>query len=355
MLTTKRILQGIAIIFIISACSNTEKIVNTEKTAVSMLLDHGILIQAREHFKPLPDQATISGNELSMPKLQLGKVLFYDKRLSKNNTQSCNSCHNLSTYGVDQKATSPGDLGKNGNRNSPTVYNAALHSMQFWDGRASDVEQQAGMPILNPVEMNIPSEKFLVDRLSGIEGYRKLFSEAFPNDPSPINYKNLRLAIAAFERTLITPSRFNEFLNGNIEALTLEEQTGMRIFINTGCTNCHNGAALGGGMLQRFPAKKSDYRSFTRSQREDFGLMEQTGDTLDKFKFKVPSLLNITETYPYFHDGSVNNLDSAITIMAATQLDKNLTTEEVNKIKTFLGSLKSDLPARATIEPVMPK
>jgi cytochrome c peroxidase len=349
---TKTVLKGIIILIIATACSNVEK---SDKTPISMLLDHSVIMQAREHFKPLPEQAMVAGNDLTMTKLQLGKVLFYDKRLSKNNTQSCNSCHNLSTYGVDQKATSPGDLGKNGNRNSPTVYNAALHATQFWDGRASDVEQQAGMPILNPVEMNIPSEKFLIDRLSGIEGYRKLFKEAFPNDPNPINYKNLRLAIAAFERTLITPSRFNEYMNGNLTALTPEEQTGMRIFINIGCTNCHNGAALGGGMIQRFPAKKSEYRSFTGSKREDLGLMEQTGDTLDKFKFKVPSLLNITETYPYFHDGSVNNLDSAIVIMAATQLDKKLNTEEVKKIKAFLGSLKCELPGRATIEPAMPK
>jgi cytochrome c peroxidase len=151
-------------------------------------------------------------------------MLYFDNRLSKDETQSCNTCHDLNTFGVDRKPTSPGDNGGLGPRNSPTVLNAALHTTQFWDGRAKDVEEQAGMPITNPVEMAIPNENFLVKRLAGVELYQKMFKEAFPDDSKPLTYDNIEKAIAAFERTLLTPSKFDAYLKGNANALSLEEK-----------------------------------------------------------------------------------------------------------------------------------
>lgn len=340
----------IGAIALISSCGSETK----KESATAVVPDKSVMTEAQGFFQPLPETAVEESHSLTSEKIALGKVLFYDARLSKNNTQSCNTCHNLSKYGVENEATSKGDLGKNGNRNSPTVYNAALHFAQFWDGRAKDVEEQAGMPVLNPVEMNMPSEGYVVERLKKIEGYRKLFAAAFPDDKEPLTYANLRSAIGAFERTLITPGNFNKFIAGDPAALTEAEQKGLKEFINTGCTTCHNGALLGGGMFQKFPLYGDEYMSLTGSRHEDLGKMETTKIESDKFIFKVPSLINITETAPYFHDGSVAELDRAIRIMAKTQLNKDLSDEQVSSIKTFLGSLKGTLPASAIIAPVMP-
>lgn len=275
-------------------------------------------------------------------KSKLGYVLYYDNRLSKDGTQSCNTCHNLSTYGVDLLPTSPGDLGINGDRNSPTVLNAALHQTQFWDGRAKDVEEQAGMPILNPVEMNIPSEAFLINRLKGIDLYTKLFAEAYPMDKDPITYKNLRDAIGAFERELITPSRFDKYLKGDKSALTLDEKKGMLTFIEAGCTTCHAGALLGGDMFQKFGVYKP-YHQFTGSEKLDYGMYALSKDSNQLFMFKVPSLRNVAQTKPYFHDGSVSELSTAVKIMGQTQLDIELSETEIAKIVAFLGSLTGDI------------
>lgn len=316
--------------------------------------DSALLAEAQAFFKPLPNEATSTENQLSTQKILLGKTLFFDNRLSKNNTQSCNTCHNLSTYGVDNKPTSEGDLKKLGDRNSPTVYNAALHLTQFWDGRAKDVEEQAGMPILNPVEMNMPSENYVIDRLKKIAGYKRLFTEAFPEEENPITYDNLKKAIGAFERTLITPAPFHEYLNGNKDALTSEQKKGLREFINTGCMTCHNGVAMGGASLMKFPTYGDNYTSLTGSTHEDLGKMANTKNESDKFIFKVPSLINITETAPYFHDGSVADLGQAIKIMAKLQLNKELSDEQTESIKAFLSSLKGKTPTGVEISPEMP-
>ncbi len=293
-------------------------------------------------FSAIGGQAASTDNAITPEKSKLGYYLYHDNRLSKNNTQSCNTCHNLSTFGVDREATSAGDLGGRGDRNSPTVLNAALHDTQFWDGRASDVEQQAGMPILNPVEMNIPSEAFLISRLKEIQLYQDLFKSAFPGEADPITYKNLRLAIAAFERTLITPSRFDRYLRGDSMALTITEKKGMLTFIEVGCTSCHYGPLLGGNSFQKFGVFH-DYMPLTGSQKADEGRYAVTKNEADKNVFKVPTLRNIGETYPYFHDGSVASLDQAVKIMGKTQLDVDLSENEVTKIVAFLNSLTGEL------------
>lgn len=332
---------GISTFVFITACGgNKEELTPEQKESAR----YDVLLKDKlSDFQSLPSSANNPNNEITDAKVQLGHVLYYDNRLSKDGNISCNSCHNLSTFGVDNLPTSPGDAGQNGERNSPTVLNAALHTMQFWDGRAADVEQQAGMPILNPIEMAIPNEKFLIDRLSQIEMYKTLFKNAFPNDANPITYENLKKAIAAFERKLLTPSRFDEYLNGNKEALTLEEKKGLMAFISRGCNSCHNGPLLGGNSLQKFGVF-GNYWEYTQSEKIDKGLAALTGKDADLYKFKVPSLRNVTQTAPYFHDGSVNSLEEAIKIMAKSQLNQQLTDSEVKNIIAFFNALTGDIP-----------
>src|SRR5690606_4157549 len=221
-----------------------------------------LLAQAQTIFKPVPEIAENPKNPVTPEKVKLGKLLYFDTRLSLKGNNSCNSCHNLTTFGVDNLALSPGDEGEVGTRNSQTSFNAALHTMQFWDGRAKDVEEQAGMPILNPVEMNIPSKEFLIKRLKAIDLYKEHFALAFPEEKDPLTYTNIEKAIGAFERTLITPSKFDTYLIGDVNALTHEEKKGLQTFINEGCTTCHNGVALGGNSLQKFGAIE-DFRQYT--------------------------------------------------------------------------------------------
>lgn len=294
-------------------------------------------------FSPLPNNAESPENKITPQKVSLGHALYFDTRLSKNNTMSCNSCHNLKTYGVDNLPTSPGERGENGNRNSPTVLNAALHAMQFWDGRAKTIEEQAGMPILNPIEMDIPSKEFLIDRLKKIPLYQDLFSKAFPNDNNPISYDNLQNAIGAFERKLLTPSRFDDYLKGDKMSLSIQEKKGLASFINIGCVTCHSGALLGADGYQKVGVY-GDYWEFTKSTNIDKGYAEVTKDEFDLYKFKTPSLRNIEKTSPYFHDGSVSDLTKAVEIMAKMQLNYSPKEEEVENIVAFLNALTGEVP-----------
>ncbi|MDH5598164.1 MAG: c-type cytochrome, partial [Cyclobacteriaceae bacterium] len=261
-----------------------------------------------------------------------------DVRLSKDNTQSCNTCHDLNAFGVDNNALSNGNDGNPGTRNSPTTLNAALHMAQFWDGREPDVEAQAGGPILNPVEMAMPSEKAVVDRLSKIAEYKEMFAKAFPASKPAITYDNLKAAIGAFERKLITPTKFDEYLNGDEAALSDSEKEGLQLYINTGCTTCHTGKLLGGSLFQKF-GLFGNYWEYTKSEKIDNGRFDVTGEEFDKYMFKVPSLRNIEKTGPYFHDGSVADLKEAIKIMGVTQLNREISDQEAEKMITFLKTL----------------
>lgn len=329
--------------------NHSEEIVKVEETKFPDLAEkaHGL-------FGDLPEIAQNQENEVTPEKVTLGKTLYYDTRLSLEGNNSCNSCHNLSTYGVDNKPTSQGDNGGFGDRNSPTVYNAALHFVQFWDGRAKDVEEQAGGPILNPVEMAIPDKDFLIKRLSEIEGYKSLFAAAFPDDKAPLTYENIQKSIGAFERTLITPTRFDEYLAGKEDALTEDEKAGLDAFINAGCITCHSGNNLGGNMFQKF-GLFGNYWEATGSEKIDEGKFAATGLESDKYFFKVPSLRNIEKTGPYFHDGSVTDLKEAVKIMAKLQLNKDLTDQEVNDIITFLNTLTAEIDQEKIAAPEMPQ
>lgn len=299
--------------------------------------------KAKKFFEPLPEVMVSENYEITDEKVALGKKLYYDVRLSKDNTQSCNTCHNLNTYGVDNNPTSTGNDGMNGDRNSPTVLNAAIHFVQFWDGRAADVEEQAGGPIVNPVEMAMPHDLAVVKRLAKMPEYQELFAEAFPGESVPLNMENLKIAVGAFERTLVTPAPFDEYLKGNVMALNEQQKRGLQTFMDVGCTTCHSGAALGGNMYQKF-GLYDDYWKHTSSTHVDQGVFTISGTESDMYKFKVPSLRNITKTQPYFHDGSVTDLHQAVNIMAKLQLNKELTAQETDDIVAFLDALTGKVP-----------
>jgi cytochrome c peroxidase len=293
-----------------------------------------LIQKANQIFKPLPDKMPGFEN-VTKEQIELGKLLYFDKRLSVNDQQACNSCHVLDNNGpgVDNKPVSDGALpGKKGERNSPTVLNAGFHIAQFWDGRAKDLVEQAKGPILNPVEMAMPSEVAVVKKISAIQEYKDLFPKAFPNEKEAITYENIAKAIAAFESTLITKDRFDDFLKGDAKSLTPEEQKGLKTFMDVGCIQCHNGALLGGNSYQKM-GKLNPYET------KDLGRYNVTKKEEDKYMFKVPSLRNVALTAPYFHDGQAKTLEDAVKQMAWLQLNKKLTDEEVQSIVAFLKSL----------------
>lgn len=290
--------------------------------------------EARKVLAPLPDQ--MPGGEKDTPeRVKLGEKLFFEKRLSVNHQQSCNSCHRVDggRGGVDNDPTSPGTFGKRGDRNSPTVLNAGFHLAQFWDGRAPTLKEQAKGPVLNPGEMAMPNSAEVIKRLSADKVYQALFRAAFPADAAAINYENLAEAIAAYERTLRTYDRFDDFLHGDNKALSAAELVGLNTFLQTGCTTCHNGPVLGGNSYQKVGLIKP-YENLA-----DLGRFNVTKDPDDKFKFKVPSLRNIALTAPYYHDGKQTGLEQAVKKMAEMQLGKDLTAAETQQIIAFLGSL----------------
>lgn len=302
-------------------------------------------------FGQLPRRFDRKDNPINDAKVQLGRMLYYDARLSKNQDISCNTCHALDKFGVDPRGTptSAGHKGQLGPRNSPTVYNAALHFKQFWDGRADTVEDQAKMPILNPVEMAMKDEKAVVKVLESIPEYVDLFKKAFPDSKDPVTFDNMAMAIGAFERGLMTPSRFDAFLAGNDKALTDDEKKGIKAFLGLGCQSCHNGVLLGGttfmklGLVEPWP------------DQADQGRYEVTKNDADRMMFKVPSLRNITETAPYGHAGKHKDLGEMIRLMARYQLGrKNVSDEDVHSMIAFFGALKGEIPQAYIEKPKLP-
>ncbi len=298
-------------------------------------------------FQPLTDQAPSGATE--DPKVTLGRMLYYDARLSRAQDISCNSCHDLANYGADNKPTSTGFKGQKGNRNSPSVYNAAIHFAQFWDGRAPNVEEQAKGPVLNPVEMAMPSDKQVITVLKSMPEYVAAFKRAFPKQKDPLTYDNVGVAIGAFERGLVTPARWDKFLGGDQAALTGEEKAGFNTFIDAGCPTCHTGVLLGGNMYQKIGATKP------WPDATDPGRFNITHDQADMLMFKVPSLRNVEKTAPYFHDGKVSKLNEAVSQMATYQLGRDLTAAETESIVIWVKSLTGTIPADYIRKPELPK
>jgi cytochrome c peroxidase len=291
------------------------------------------------------------GDKISDDLVNLGRMLYFETRLSKAHDISCNTCHDLANYGVDGKALSAGHRGQLGDRNSPTVYNASTQSVQFWDGRAETVEEQALGPITNPVEMAMPADgKRVITTLESIPEYAQAFKKLFPNDAKPVSMENVGKAIGAFERRLITPTRFHKFIAGDSKALTEEEQRGLETFHQVGCTSCHTGTGVGGNQYQKVGAIKP-WPNLT-----DKGRGAVTKNPADDFMFKVPTLLNVAKTAPYGRDGKMATLEETVKMMADYQLGKTVSEEEVKSIVAFLNTLTGELPPADFIkQPALPK
>jgi cytochrome c peroxidase len=298
---------------------------------------------ARSLFEPIPEQPPeLPGLEATPERVELGKMLYFETRLSESHTISCNSCHMVGLGGVDMLETSVGHRWQMGARNSPTVLNAVFNSAQFWDGRAEDLEEQAAGPIENPVEM-ASTHEHVVEMLSAIPGYVELFAKAFPEDSDPINIENVTDSIALFEATLITPNApFDRYLKGEENALTTEQKDGLQLFVDNGCAACHSGINLGGDQYQPFGVVELPGAELLPPA--DKGRFEVTKSVSDEYVFKVPSLRNIALTPPYFHTGKSWDLRQAVAVMGAAQLGIELSEAEVDKITAFLHALTGEQP-----------
>lgn len=306
---------------------------------------------AQAQFKPIPARPpALPGNPASPARVELGKMLFFDPRLSASHTISCNSCHNVGLAGVDVAEKSIGHKWQKGGRNSPTVFNAVFNTAQFWDGRAKDLEEQAGGPMVNPIEMASPKEH-VTEQLRGIPGYVAAFKAAFPGEASPVTLANAQKAIAVFEATLITPNApFDRYLKGDASALNANQTAGLKLFIDKGCAACHNGINVGGGRYAPFGiVEKPGAELLPADDKGRFAVTKTAGD---EYVFKVPTLRNIELTAPYFHSGRSWDLRQAVGVMASSQLGLPVTDDEAGKIVAFLGALTGDQPK--IVYPVLP-
>lgn len=310
-----------------------------------LLLCLALTVSSGYLFAQEPISPVEKPDNLSADKIELGKKLFFDPRLSKSGWISCNSCHNLMLSGTDNLVSSIGHQWAQGPINAPTVFNAVYSISQFWDGRALDLVEQAGGPIANPGEM-ASSHQLAADVLNTIPGYVTEFRDVYGGDSISIGM--VTDAIAEFERTLVTPnSRFDLWLKGDENALSDEEKEGYRLFKLTGCAGCHNGPAAGGRAYQKMG-------SFNRYETENpsIGRQAVTGDRVDRMRFKVPSLRNVELTYPYFHDGQVKTLEEAVDTMAWVQLNRKFSRTGNAKVVAFLKTLTGELPR--IVLPILP-
>lgn len=300
----------------------------------------------------LPLKAPVpKDNPMTKEKIELGKQLYFDPRLSQSGVISCNSCHNVMAGGDDNRSFSIGFKGQLGGRSAPTVWNSAFKSVQFWDGRSATLEEQAKGPITNPVEMGMQNHSVAIERIRKIPGYVKTFTQVF-GSKNPMTIDNTVKAIAAYERTLITPnSRFDQYIKGKKSALTTEEIAGFETFKKTGCVACHSGPnfagpqlPIGTGFFQKFPLIPNAEIENRYDFKKDLGRYDVTKIEADKHMFVVPTLRNVALTAPYFHNGKVGKLDEAVKVMAKLQLGKDLSQIEANQIVAFLNTLTGEFP-----------
>ncbi|MEI6846778.1 MAG: cytochrome-c peroxidase [Chlorobiaceae bacterium] len=324
---------GIATIALMTSCSKPQPPAEIKPKPVEPPKVEVLQPRTNEPVKPI-EPAVVS----NPGKVELGKKLFFDPRLSKSGFISCNSCHNLSMGGSDNLKSSIGHKWHKGPINAPTVLNSSLNFVQFWDGRAKDLKEQAGGPMQNQGEMSFTHE-LIVAELKSIPGYMEEFKKVFGTDQ--IDISHVTEAIAAFEETLVTPnSRFDKWLKGDNNAITKNEQEGYELFKSSGCTNCHNGPALGGNSYQKMGVVEP-----YKTKNRETGRFAVTKDNADRLTFKVPTLRNVELTYPYFHDGEASTLTNAVTVMGKIQLGKAFTDEENAKIVAFLKTLTGDQPS----------
>lgn len=316
---------------------------STQQATVAQAARRAARPAGREPLLPLPEVP-----KLDATRVALGRRLFHEPRLSGDGKISCASCHDLANGGDDGRPLPLGANGKTGLVNAPTVYNAALNFVQFWDGRAATLEDQVNGPLNNPLEM-ASSWQSVLGKLKGDASYVKAFGECFPDG---LNEANVRLAIADFERTLITRgSPFDRFLEGDQKALDPQAKSGYETFKSVGCIACHQGSNVGGNMFQRFGVLGDYFKDRGKVVEADYGRYNVTHNESDRFVFRVPSLRNVEHTAPYFHDGSAATLEQAVQVMAKYQLGRKLADEQVQAILAFLRSLSGPMVGVAEAKP----
>ncbi|TDL81952.1 cytochrome-c peroxidase [Palleronia sediminis] len=305
---------------------------------------------AADLFRPLPSTVpAVNDNPITPAKIDLGKALFFDPRMSASGVFSCNSCHNLATGGDDNMPVSIGHGWQKGPRNSPTVLNSVFNDAQFWDGRAADLAEQAKGPVQAGVEMaNTPDN--VIATLNSMPQYVEWFKASFPDEDDPVTFDNFAKAIEAYEATLITPAPFDAWLNGDDAALSDIEKTGLELFVDAGCASCHGGVNLGGEGYYPFGLVEKPGADVL--PEGDKGRFAVTETAIDEYVFRAAPLRNIALTAPYFHSGAVWDLRTAVAVMAESQLGADLDEDEIDAITAFLGSLTGEMPE--VVYPVLP-
>ena len=331
------------------------------------LAEEGLRGKAKGLFQPVPQTAPGLPGEAATPeKVALGKMLYFDPRLSENEDLSCSRCHNPSLGGVSGQSLSSGHMGELGGRNVLTVFNAVFNASQYWDGRAAGLKEQVeasvmsspaallktrGGPMAVPAAATALTKQHVIERFKAIPGYVDAFKKAFPDSADPVAYDNVARAIAQFEATLITPDApFDRWLKGDDAALSPTQLQGLRLFIEKGCAGCHNGVNVGGTDYARFGVVQSP--SAELLPPDDWGRAAVTKKVEDKYVFKIPNLRNVELTAPYFHSGATDDLKEAVAVMAATQLGVTLAPQEIASIEAFLKSLTG--PAPQIVLPILP-
>jgi cytochrome c peroxidase len=328
-------------------------VLGSSPLAIAAGADDDLMKKAKEVLGPLPASMPSDQNSITPEKVKLGKILFYESRISIDGTVSCARCHPISLYAADGLKKAIGNNCKENPRNSPTLFNAASQISAHWIGNRTDIEDQAKQALIGPPSFGMQSYESVEKILKGMKEYVSLFKAAFPGEKDPVTVDNLAKAIGAFERTLMTPAPFDAFVKGDSKALTEQQKKGLKTFFETGCAACHMSAYLGGQMYQKFGVFEP-YWNYTKSEKIDEGRSAVTKKEADKYVFKVPVLRNVAETPPYFHDGSVDKLGDAIRIMGKIQLQKDLSKEQIADITAFFASLTGQIPDEVMRVPLLP-
>lgn len=338
----------------IKVCLFFATILLSAMPAAAVAADDAALIKrASQIIGPLPASMPSEENPITSEKVKLGKILFYEPRISIDGTVSCSKCHPIALYAADGLRKSVGHNCKENPRNDPTVFNAASQISEHWIGNRTSVEDQAKQAVIGPPSFGMPSYESVEKILRAYKEYETLFAAAFPADKEPVTIDNFAKAIGAFERTLITPAPFDAFLKGDRDAVTPQQKKGLGTFMDQGCVGCHFSPYVGGQMYQKFGLFEP-YQKYTKSEKVDEGRFAVTKNEKDKYVFKVPLLRNVAMTPPYFHDGSVDKLAEAVWIMGKIQLGKDLPKEQVQDIVLFLHALTGKIPEDASAIPVLP-
>ncbi len=315
--------------------------------------EDGLLERARAVFSALPADAGTEQYPVTPERVRLGQMLFFESRIATDGIMSCAACHKPGLYFTDGLVKSIGNQGRPLPRNAPTVLNTALQFVQHYGGNRKNVEEQAVRALISPLAYGNASYEAAMDRLRAIPGYKAAFEAAFPGQAQPLTAENFGLAVGAYERTLLTPAPFDQYLRGDADALGAGAKAGLHQFLELGCGGCHNGVAVGGQMYQKFGIVEP-YWAATGSTPIDGGRYVDTKDVNDTYLFKVPQLRNVAVTAPYFHDGSVATLPQAVKVMGRVQLGRKLSDTEVADIVSFLDSLTGVVPASLLQTPLLP-